>query len=127
MKNMLYKPSVEEIKKDFIEWCSGLLEYRFDVKEDICYDMYGKAGYDFKSVSELIWFKIKCAFETNEEQYQAGAIEALSAVRNAKWREVFIQGDKKEGSYFAYHEDDVAKPLDDLYNQVMERGKIEEI
>ena len=54
---MLYKPSIEEIKKDFIKWCSGLLEYRFDVKDEICYDMYGKAGYDFKSVSELIWFK----------------------------------------------------------------------
>ena len=106
---MLYKPSVEEIKKDFIEWCSGLLEYRFDIKKDVCYDMYGNQGYSFESVSELIWDKIKCAFETNEEQYQAGAIETLSAVRNAKWRSNFIQGDKRWGSYLAYHEDDIAK------------------
>ena len=59
MKNIFYKPSVEEIKKDFIEWCSGLLEYRFDVKDEVCYDMYGNAGYDFNLLKKSYNFRYK--------------------------------------------------------------------
>ena len=66
-------PKIEEIEKDYKEWCVNLIKVRFDLKPEY-YDEHHHNNYTYENCADCLWNRIKGTIEEllwlKEEYYK---------------------------------------------------------
>ena len=55
-------PTIEEIEKDYKEWCVNLIKVRFDLKPEY-YDEHHHNNYTYENCADCLWNRIKGTIE----------------------------------------------------------------
>lgn len=55
-------PTIEEIEKDYKEWCVNLIKVRFDLKPEY-YDEHHHNNYTYENCADCLWNSIKGTIE----------------------------------------------------------------
>lgn len=55
-------PKIEEIEKDYKEWCVNLIKVRFDLKPEY-YDEHHHNNYTYENCADCLWNRIKGTIE----------------------------------------------------------------